>query len=194
MKGKKEFQQRLQKIEELVQTIESAADPNVRSGAVELMQSLMEMHSTALERILEIVFESGPQGGAVIDELARDEMVESLLLLYGLHPLDLESRVMAALEKARPNLHSHGAEVELLGIDDGVIHLRLQGGAGGGCGSSAGTLKTAVEEAIYESAPDITALEIEEPPKPLVLVQLERAGKRSEKKATPVISDTAVGI
>jgi len=192
MNGKKEIAQRLQKIEELVRDIESAADPKIRSATVELMQSLMEMHGTALERVLDIVFESGPQGSAIIDEFTRDETVESLLLLYGLHPLDLEERVTQALEKVRPQLESHSGEVQMLGIADGVVSLRLQSSGGGGCGSSGANLKAALEEAVYDAAPDMAALEIEviEPDKPMVLVQLQRNGK----KVSPVVQDTAVGV
>lgn len=156
----KRFQQELQKIETLVQTIESAADPHFRATAIELMQTLMNIHSEGIERMMEIVFESGETGVAVIDDFARDDLVANLLLLYGLHPLDLESRVMQALDKVRPLLHSHGGDVELIEIADGMVRLGLQGSCHG-CASSAMTLKLAIEEAIYEAAPDLTALEVE---------------------------------
>jgi len=179
MRDTKAFQQRLQKIEDLIRTIEGAGDPQVRSSAVDLMQSLMELHGTALERMLEICFESNTGGAALIDDLARDEMVESLLLLYGLHPLDLETRVLQALEKVRPYLQSHGGNVEFLGSSEGVIRLRMEGSCHG-CASSALTLKLAIEEAIYEKAPDLAGLEVEgvvEQSKAPALVQLSRAAK-----------------
>lgn len=150
--------QRLQKIETLVQTIESSADPHVRASAVELMQSVMELHGAGIERMLEIVFESG--GSEIIDQFAKDDLAANLLLLYGLHPLDLETRVMQALEKVRPYLQSHGGNVEFVGVADTVVRLKLQGSCNG-CASSAMTLKLAIEEAIYEAAPDVTGLEVE---------------------------------
>jgi Fe-S cluster biogenesis protein NfuA len=156
----KGFQHRLQKIEALVHTMESAADPELRSGAVELVQCLMELHGAGIERMMEIVFESGSSGGAIIDRIAEDEIAGSLLLLYGLHPLDLETRINHALDKVRPYLHSHGGDVELLGVDASVVRLRLNGSCNG-CASSAMTLKLAIEEAIYEAAPDITGLDVE---------------------------------
>ncbi len=175
MTGKKEFQKSLQRIEDLISTIEASADPHMRAGAVELMQCLMELNGGGIERILSIVFESGLAGGELIDEIARDEEVESLLLLYGLHPLNIEERVMQALDKVRPELKSHGADVELLSAGDGVVRLRLHT-SGGGCGSTAATLKLAVEEAIYEKAPDLVALEVEGAveTKAPALVQLKR--------------------
>jgi Fe-S cluster biogenesis protein NfuA/nitrite reductase/ring-hydroxylating ferredoxin subunit len=182
MLDKTTFQLRLQKIDELVRTIEQAADPNIRASAVELMQSLMELYGNGFERMLEIVFDSGPDGAKVIDALADDDLVESLLLLHGLHPLDLETRVMLALDKVRPYLQSHKGNVDLIGIDEGVVRLKLQGSCDG-CASSAMTLKLAIEEAIYEKAPDIVGLEVEgvvEERKPAGLVQLERAKDNKE--------------
>src|SRR5262245_35848337 len=178
---KKDFQQQLQKIEVLVHTIESAADPNVRASAVELMQSLMELHGAGIERMMEIVFENRAAGSEIIDRLAGDDLVASLLLLYGLHPLDIETRVMQALDKVRPYLRSHGGNVELIWIADGIVRLRFVGSCHG-CASSAMTLKLAIEEAIYEFAPDVAALDVEgvvaQSP-PSGLVQLERASGKN---------------
>ena len=70
-----------------------------------------------------------------------------LLLLHGLHPLDLEARVRQALDKVRPYLRSHGGNVELLGVDEGVVRLRLEGSCHG-CPSSAATMRQTIEEAI----------------------------------------------
>jgi Fe-S cluster biogenesis protein NfuA/nitrite reductase/ring-hydroxylating ferredoxin subunit len=189
MSDKKEFQQSLEKIESLVRMIESSADSNLRASAIELMQALMNLHSAGIERMMEITFDSGEQGSHIIDSFARDDMVASLLLLYGLHPLDMESRIRQALDKVRPYLHSHGGDVELLNINDGVVHLALQGSCDG-CASSAMTLKLAIEEAIYEAAPDAIALEVEgvvkQPVSPAAgLVQLKSAaGKNGSAQQT----------
>jgi Fe-S cluster biogenesis protein NfuA len=96
----------------------------------------------------------------MIARVARDDVVASLLLLYGLHPVDLEMRVRQSLDKVRPYLKSHGGNVELAGIDDGIVRLKLQGSCNG-CPSSTMTLKNAIEEAIYEMAPDIAGLAVE---------------------------------
>jgi Fe-S cluster biogenesis protein NfuA len=161
MQEDKEFQQRIQKIEGLVHKLETIADPNARACAQELMQALMDLHGAGLERMMEIAWQMKEPGNAIIDDFARDELVASLLLLYGLHPLDLETRVQQALDKVRPYLRSHSGQVELLGVKDGAVRLRLES-SGKGCGSTTTTLKSAIEEALYEAAPDMTGLEIEE--------------------------------
>lgn len=177
MLDKKEFQQQLRKIEEFVSAIEKAADPNLRASAIGLLQTLMDLHGAGIERVMEIVFDSGQSGREIIDRLGQDDIVSSLLLLYGLHPLDLEARVLQALEKVRPYLRSHAGDVEIASIDDGAVRLRLQGSCNG-CASSAMTMKTAIEEAVYEFAPDVTSLEVEgvaDEPATSGLVQLKKA-------------------
>jgi Fe-S cluster biogenesis protein NfuA len=155
-----ESQQLIQRIDELVRQLETVSDPHVQGLAVELLQSLMELNGAGIERMLELTAETGAAGHALIEDFGRDEMVRGLLLLYGLHPVALETRVLEALDKVRPYLHSHGSNVDLLGIEEGVVRLRFEG-SGKSCPSTATTLKLAVEEAIYEAAPDVTEIEAE---------------------------------
>lgn len=152
--------QSMEQIEGLIRTIENVSDPEARAGAIALVQALMEFHGAGIERMMEIIAESGEGGYAVFDRFSADDLVGNLLLLYGLHPLPLEDRVTQALEKVRPYLDSHGGNVELLGITDGVVRLRMQGSCKS-CPSSAMTLKLAIEETIYAAAPDVVAIEAE---------------------------------
>lgn len=172
-----ESPQQIQRIEELIHRIEKVSDPDARAAAVELVQSLMELHGTGIGRMMEIVAESGESGLDVIDDFGRDELVGGLLLLYGLHPIPLETRVRQALDKVRPYLQSHGGNVDLVGVDEGVVRLRMQGSCSG-CPSSAMTLKSSIEEAIYEAAPDVAEIiAVEEPkaqqPSPSGFVSIE---------------------
>ncbi len=87
-------------------------------------------------------------------------MVASLMLIHGLYPVDLETRVHEALETVRPYMESHGGDVELVGVVDGVAKLRLVGHCKG-CPASEATLETAIRTAIEEAAPDLDGLEVE---------------------------------
>jgi Fe-S cluster biogenesis protein NfuA/nitrite reductase/ring-hydroxylating ferredoxin subunit len=158
MPASSDVQSRLKSIEALVHQIERANDPELAATARELVGLLMEFHGAGLERMLEIVHDQAPAGTAIIEAFGRDDLLRSLLLLYGLHPDSLEARVLQALEKTRPYLKSHGGNVNLVGVDDmGAVTLRLEGNCHG-CPSSSATLKLAVEEAIYDAAPDVTAI------------------------------------
>jgi Fe-S cluster biogenesis protein NfuA len=151
------FQRLSQRIEGLIARIEAAPDTSVRADALELTRSLMELHGAALDRLMEIVARSGASGYALMDDFAGDDLAAGLLLLYGLHPHDLETRVMKALDETRPYLRSHGGDVELLGVTDGTVRLRLAGSCRS-CSSSTMTLKLAIERAIYDAAPDVTEI------------------------------------
>jgi Fe-S cluster biogenesis protein NfuA len=159
----KDFQQRLQKIGDLVRDLETIADPASRAAAKELVQLLMDLHGTGLERILDIVFQSGDAGARIIDDLGQDALVSSLLVLYGLHPDELQTRVERKLNQISSKIHKMGAEVKVLSINGGDVRLRvrLDGKAGHACGSTSRTLQQTVEEAVYEAAPDLTSLVIE---------------------------------
>jgi Fe-S cluster biogenesis protein NfuA len=154
------FAQRMQRIEALIQEAEQLPDPSAQTLARELVQALLELHGAGFSQVLGILERSGPAGRDCIEACAADGLVSSLLLLHGVHPLDMETRVQRALEKVRPYLRSHGGDVELLAIGDGAVRLRMQGSCNG-CPSSAQTLKNAIEEAICEAAPDVIHIEVE---------------------------------
>lgn len=160
MADEKESRERMQRIGALVQEIETIADPALRATTKELVQSLMDMHGVALERIMEIVAASGDPGLQVIDQLGRDPMVSSVLVLYGLHPEDLDSRVVKAIDRLQPQLRKQGCEIELLSLRDGEVQVRVQKGEHT-CGSTAKTVQATVEGAIYDAAPDLVSLAIE---------------------------------
>lgn len=150
----KQSQKGIQRIEELIHKFESAKDPGTREDARQLVQALMDFHGSAVERMMEIVSESGEPGEVIFDSFGRDELVSNLLLLYGLHPVDLETRVQGALEKVRPILRAQASNVHLVGIEDGAVQLRFEG-------KSAPNLKTAIEDEIYKVAADVAAIRIE---------------------------------
>jgi Fe-S cluster biogenesis protein NfuA/nitrite reductase/ring-hydroxylating ferredoxin subunit len=131
--------------------------------AMELVQALLDLYGEGLGRIVAADSVAG---------LAGDEVVSHLLLLHGLHPVPLGERVMGALDEVRPYLESHGGGVELLGVEDGVVRLALQGSCNG-CPSSTATLKLAIEDAIHRAAPDVGAIVADGAPAAPALLQIE---------------------
>jgi Fe-S cluster biogenesis protein NfuA/nitrite reductase/ring-hydroxylating ferredoxin subunit len=140
----------------------AAGGPVARDRAEELVRQVTELYGAGLERILQLLDSQGALTAKTLDALTADRLVAGLLLIHGLHPLGLPSRVAGALDSVRPYLGSHGGDVELLGISaEGVVRLRLLGSCQG-CPSSSVTLKLAVEDAIETAAPEVTAIEVEE--------------------------------
>jgi Fe-S cluster biogenesis protein NfuA len=156
-----ENSQQFGRIEELIGKLEKTTDPAARATAKELVQLLMDIHGAGLERMMEITSQAGAVGMDIIDRFGDDELVRNLLLLYGLHPVDLDTRVASALETVRPYLRSRDANVELISITAGVVSVRLTGNAHG---CTASTLKTAIEDALCKEAPDLVSVSVETEP------------------------------
>ncbi|HWB52690.1 MAG TPA: NifU family protein [Tepidisphaeraceae bacterium] len=156
-----QFQSRMQNLNELLERIQNISDPAVRDAASQIIQSMMEFHGTGLTKIIELIADAGEVGQSIIDEMAQDELISNLLLLYDLHPVDLQTRVQAALEKVQPYLASHGGHVELVDISaDRIVRLKLEGSCHG-CHSSQITLRQTIETALLAAAPDIAGLSVE---------------------------------
>jgi Fe-S cluster biogenesis protein NfuA len=152
-----EFQTQTEQIERLVQRVTSLADGEARTTALELLQSLMDLHGAVMSRIVEVLTGSGEAGRSSLAKLGSDPLVCGLLVLYGVHPLTLEDRVSQALEKVRPQLRKQGGQVELLGIAEGVVTVKIHT-SGQGCGSSLDALRHIVQQAILESAPEVVQI------------------------------------
>ncbi|MGB0125244.1 MAG: hypothetical protein WA419_18135 [Silvibacterium sp.] len=159
MASEKEFQEKIRQLGTLVGELDQMPAGSSRVPARELAQLLMEVHGTGLERMMEIVFESVEQGNALISRFGQDPIVRNLLLLYSLHPEDLETRVLRALDNTGARLRKFDTKVELLSIQNGAVRLRLHT-SGHACGSTTKNLQSIVEESLYELAPDMTSLEI----------------------------------
>lgn len=124
-----------------------------RERAEQLVREVVELYGAGLARVV------GLLDSATLERLVRDDLVASLLLVHGLHPHDVDTRVRAALDSVRPYLGSHGGDVGLVDIVDGVVRLELTGSCRG-CPSSSVTLELAVEDAVHAAAPEIEAIEV----------------------------------
>ena len=151
-----EFRMQTERVEKLAARLESAGDPETRAIALDLVQSVVELHGAALTRLVDSLLKT-PGGELALTEALEDDLVSAMLLLHNLHPDDLETRVLRGIEKVRPYLKSHGGDVELSSTSDGIVRLRLHGSCGS-CPSSSITLKNAFEDALFEAAPDIVEI------------------------------------
>jgi Fe-S cluster biogenesis protein NfuA/nitrite reductase/ring-hydroxylating ferredoxin subunit len=148
--------ERVARVDALLAEVEGAIGAVPVDTAVELVGALLDLYGEGLARVVGHVA-ARDEDGALARAFAEDELVSHLLLLHGLHPVPLDDRVRGALAEVRPYLASHGGDVELLGIEEGVVRLALRGSCDG-CASSTATLKLAIEDAIQRAAPDVDAI------------------------------------
>lgn len=173
----------------------SAGGRVARERAEELVRLVVDLYGSGLERLLEIVHESGRLDDELLDRLATDELVASLLVVHGLHPYDVETRVTCALDSVRPYLGSHGGDVEFLGLtEEGMVRLRMLGSCDG-CPSSSVTLTLAVETAIQAAAPETVGIEVAEatPPGTASVIPVSALRSRLDTGAGQGTGWTAAG-
>ncbi len=167
------------RVEELLDALKSGGFGGAAPAAEELVGLLVGLYGDGLTQIAAILAESGPDGVAMLAKIADDPLVESLLLLHGLHPLDVDARIQRALDRVRPYLGSHAGGVEYLGVFDGVARLRLEGSCHG-CPSSTVTVQLAITGAVQDAAPEVSEVVVEGMTPPPAEPRLLQIGRRPE--------------
>jgi hypothetical protein len=140
----------IRRIDELVRRLEQISDSGARETASELIQAVLALHGAGLERMLELVTESGQSGEALMRRFASDNLVSSLLVLHDLHPDELEHRVRQVL--AQQSVHA-----QLVTVVDGVVRVRV---ASGGCHSNGNSVEL-LESILRDAVPDAASIIVE---------------------------------
>lgn len=150
----------VERVQALTAELDTIDDPHARQSVHELIGAILELYGEGLERIFQALADPAATGPEIRERLTADGVVASLLLIHGLYPIGLETRVTHALDKVRPYMETHGGYVELLSLEGGVARLRLQGSCHG-CSSAAVTMELAIKRALEEAAPDLLGIEVE---------------------------------
>ncbi len=146
----------LDRLEALLGQLEGF-DEQVRAPVFEMLDGIDAVHRLALGRLAQAV------GDTELDRLrGADPAIAWLLDAYGAG-VDEHRAADRALDSIRPYIEGHGGRVELLGVEDGVVALRLSG-ACSGCTASAETLREGVVEVLVEGFPGFARMEVEEDP------------------------------
>lgn len=172
--------------EELAARVDAAAaavaelDGPARAAAEELQAAVEAVHKAGLVTIVRAL-KADDAARAVLFALVDDPTVHLLLSLHGIVRPDPATLAERALAGVRPQLRSHGGDVSLDRIEDGVAYVVLEG-ACNGCSMSSATLRTLVEEALVADVPGVTAVRtVDRGPTP-TLIPLD--GLFPEKAAT----------
>ena len=114
---------------------------------------MMDLHGAVVSRIVELL-NASEAGRASLAKLGDDPLICGLLVLYGVHPV--AARRARGPRRREPS--SATAQTQWKRRTD--RHLRRRGAvkiqsSGHGCGSSPDALRTTVEQAILEAAPEV---------------------------------------
>jgi len=153
-------EQLVERVQELQGALEAAGASATRDLAEELVATVVQMYGVGLERIVEAIQRTGAEGERIAGSLTDDPLVSMLLLIHDLHPVPLRDRVQGALDSVRPYMESHGGNVELLSLENGIARIHLRGSCSD-CSASSVTLELAIKQALEEAAPDLEGLEVE---------------------------------
>lgn len=158
-----EFDEVLPRIAELAEALTSHDDPATAASAEELLDWIDVFHANGVGRLVEMIREW--RGDILLESVAADPIAGSLLRAYGLgsdaDPESARLAVQAGLTEVRPYLHSHGGDMEVVSIEDGVVRLKLHGSCDGCTGAEA-TIVDRVERALQTHWVDFRRIELEE--------------------------------
>ncbi len=155
-----EFQHLLEWLGAGLERMEGIEDERTREEVFALLEGIDILHRQALARLLEQVANLG--GYELVGRVSQDPIVHTLLEMYDLPEADERTQVERALESVYPYFRSHGGKLEVLGVEEGRVRVRLSGSCQG-CPGTATTLKRVVEEALREGFPGFSELVAEEP-------------------------------
>lgn len=169
-------------LEELASALDSALarmpdlDPLSRQTATDLRSALDDVHRACLVHIVRTL-RADEHGKELLFALIDAPLVRMVLSMHGIIRPDPLSHARSVLDSVRPQLQSHGGDVELVRVDDGVAYVRLSG-ACNGCSMSAVTMRNGVEKALTEQIPAITAVEVLPNEPGPALIPLAAVGRR----------------
>jgi hypothetical protein len=150
------------RIEQLLEALQASAGARVWSQVEELVRALTDLYGAGLTRTVELAGRHRGGGGEdLIEELAADELVASLLVLHGIHPQSLEVRAERAVVSAASGVLARGGELRLVAVDAefGTVEVSVTVREAG-CGSDPDSLGAAVREILADALPDACTIEV----------------------------------
>ncbi|MEM9037461.1 MAG: NifU family protein [Actinomycetota bacterium] len=185
------FDEIAERVDRAIERIDELGESD-REVVTELQDAVAAFHREPLVTIVRRL-RSDPRGRELLFELVDDPGVRALLSVHGIIRPDPITQATRVLEHVRPYLQSHGGDVELVGVEDGVALVRLHG-ACNGCSMSAQTLSTEVTDALVENVPSIERVEVAEDEPTVALIPVSAIGRRDGGWVKgPLIDEVADG-
>jgi len=153
----------LDRVAKLAQDLLESADEPLRARAEELLDWLDVYHREGLGRLVEMVRQW--RGEIFLEQATLDPVVGDLLNTYSLgvdvDDVTTDRVIQLALDEVRPYVHSHGGELEVTSVTDGVVRLKMHGSCDG-CTAADDTVAGRIEVALREHWINFRRVELEE--------------------------------
>lgn len=147
-------------IERLLGELTALVSAPVRQRIDGLLRRIVDLYGAGLGRALQVARGAGADEGRLRELVCADELLGSLLVLHGLHPLDTHERVQRALVSVRRELDLPDDGLVLAGIEDDVVHLQARGSIGGGAMSDR-VAEGVIRRVLEAAAPEIATTRVE---------------------------------
>ncbi len=162
--GELAYREILDRVSLLATRLLDHSNPQVATDIEEILDWLDVYHREGLGRLVDMVRQW--RGELFLEQAALDPVVGELLSTYSLG-VDVDAAasqrvIQLALDEVRPYIHSHGGEVEVISVSDGVVQLRMHGTCDG-CTAAIDTITERIEVALREHWIDFRRVEVEEP-------------------------------
>lgn len=157
---KHDLRESQRRIETLIGALEADPDGEEAAAARELVSLILDLHSEGLVAIV-AVLGSSRESETLLARVVDDERARALLLLHGLHPDSIETRVRRSVDRLRAQLGVEGIRVEVDSVEDGEARVRIDCHNGSIAGPQRWLLPVDIEQAIIEAAPEIETVRIE---------------------------------
>ncbi|MEO6651500.1 MAG: NifU family protein [Ilumatobacteraceae bacterium] len=153
----------LDRVAQVAERLLAGTDDGRRADVEELVDWLDVFHREGLGRFVEMVRQW--RGELFLEQAALDPIVGEMLATYGLG-VDVDASVIdrvvqLALDEVRPYVHSHGGEIEVIGVADGIVSLRMHGSCNG-CTAADDTVTSRIEVALREHWIDFRRVQVED--------------------------------
>lgn len=145
------------RIEALIGDFAASPEPALQRKAQELVKLLMELYGAGLAKMLEILERDERDTTRLVEAMANDELIGSLLTLHDLHPQDSRARIVRELERVRAVA---GVEVTLVEMREASARVQVHGQTRSGRISPV-ELRKLIEGVVQAAAPEVDHVEIE---------------------------------
>lgn len=181
------------RIEQLLDQLASLPDRRAGQWGEELVRLVTDLYGAGLEATIALAAApDAPRGRGLLDRLAEDELVASILLVHDLHPQSLRQRIERAFDGLRTAVPA--ADVRLVHLDEQNATLRVRLAISGDQARTSGAaIERRVREAIDSVAPDLQSVEVDRllPPTPVNFRRLQTRESGSGNGAAGVTQHDA---